>query len=388
MRTITHKNRNRKHKKTVRFASKHLPKRQHGGDFHLAKGSIRIYEGNEYADDDVDVDVDDTNKPKPSKRSKRSKHSKRSKRFKRPTSRKWKSMNCSPIVEGKTIVEGSCFTKDAIVQIKDAYNKNHPSNMISGDSPVQIWHQLKGKLQQCSREDCWLKEIQDVEVRRKLDEYTFAPDQPPDWMGKGKEAQWLSNFDIFNVLKQYEVIYPTFRILGPTPIDFDSPMSDTTSCVWDELCKFEVANYVGKHPKIGIVFNLDKHNKDGSHWVSMFIDLEDQFIFYLDSAGDKIPKEINVFAKRVIKQGLALSPPLKLHFYENCPTEHQYGESECGMYGLFFIIVMLTGKTDDKVFANYNEKIDFFKVRRISDTYVTRFRKRYFNIPVSFPGKK
>ena len=35
--------------------------------------------------------------------------------------------------------------------------------------------------------------------------------------------------------------------------------------------------------KIGVIFNLDKHDQSGSHWVAMFIDLENKFFFYFDS---------------------------------------------------------------------------------------------------------
>jgi hypothetical protein len=87
------------------------------------------------------------------------------------------------------------------------------------------------------------------------------------------------------------------------------------------------------------------------------------------------------------------------------------GENECGMYALFFIITMLIGyveinkvttignepfvissndsissdgsissnKRNCKRFSNYIEKINFFKDKRIPDTYVKQFRKIYFN---------
>jgi len=86
---------------------------------------------------------------------------------------------------------------------------------------------------------------------------------------------------------------------------------------------------------LGIVFNLDKHDDPGSHWVSMFVDLEDDFIFYLDSAGEEIQPEIKALAERIIEQGLAMPNKKKIHFYENYPVEHQMGNNECGMYALF-----------------------------------------------------
>jgi len=59
--------------------------------------------------------------------------------------------------------------------------------------------------------------------------------------------------------------------------------------------------------------------------------------------------------------------------------EHQYKNTECGMYSLFFIITMLTNKTEKKIFKNYTEKIDFFKNKRIPDKHMHSYRKQYFN---------
>jgi len=289
----------------------------------------------------------------------------------------FQKMNCSPAVNGKSPVADSCFTTEVLMQIKDSYNKFHTDLPIASTDPTMVWKELKEKLSHCSSEDCWLSEIKDKNTQTKLDQYLFAPDMPDDW--KGDAGAWLSNFDIMKVLKQYEVPYPKFVLLGPTPIDFDAKPDDMGGkCVWDELCQFSVKSMLDKgKTKIGVVFNLDKHNQKGSHWVSMFIDLEDNFIFYLDSAGEKVKKEIKLFVNRVIKQGIANGKTI--HFYENFPLEHQMGENECGMYVLYFIITMLTGKADGIIFKDYVERIDFFKTKRISDTYMNQFRKKYFN---------
>ena len=33
--------------------------------------------------------------------------------------------------------------------------------------------------------------------------------------------------------------------------------------------------------KIGIVFNLDKHNQPGSHWVALYTDLKANQVYFL-----------------------------------------------------------------------------------------------------------
>jgi hypothetical protein len=59
--------------------------------------------------------------------------------------------------------------------------------------------------------------------------------------------------------------------------------------------------------------------------------------------------------------------------------QHQYGNTECGVYSLFFIITMLTGETDLHKFKSVKQKINFFKNKRIPDKYISKFRELYFN---------
>jgi thymidylate synthase ThyX len=111
----------------------------------------------------------------------------------------------------------------------------------------------------------------------------------------------------------------------------------------------------------------------------MFIDIKEHFIFFFDSAANKTPIEMKRLVKRIMDQGKQLKKPIYFKYYENYPLEHQMGNTECGMYSLFFTITMITGKTDDVKFNKRQEKIDFFKKHRIPDKYVEDLRSRYFN---------
>ena len=291
-----------------------------------------------------------------------------------------KKMNCSPVVEDTKIFSDTCFTADVLIKIRDEYNKNHPhSNKITSSDPIIIWKTLKSRLQHCEKEDCWLKEIKDSAMRRFIDESIFAPDHPPDWDKNPNE--WLSNIDILKVLEQYEEKNPHFLFLGPTPIDFDTKLpEENNECVESKICNLSIRDEMKKGiTKIGIIFNLDKHNESGSHWVSLFVDLEHNILFYFDSAGDEIPPEIMVLKKRIEKQGKELSPSIIFKYYNNANIRHQKGNTECGMYSLFFIITMLTGKTEMKANMNTKEKLKLFKSGRISDNYMEQYRKKYFN---------
>ena len=92
-------------------------------------------------------------------------------------------------------------------------------------------------------------------------------------------------------------------------------------------------------------------------------------IFFFDSAGDKAPNEVIKLVDRIIQQGSELKKPIHFKFDENYPVEHQYGNTECGVYSLFFIIHML----EDKLSAQY------LKTHRISDKSIEKYRKVFFN---------
>ena len=173
------------------------------------------------------------------------------------------------------------------------------SNLIDAEVSSQIaliqkiWSELKKRMRHCSKEDCWLDTIKDINVKNKLHDSSFAPKHPEEW--NSDPSTWLSNLDILDVLSQYEEAYSHFHFIGPTPIDFDSkPYLFSEQCVWKELCNFKLKDYVDQQiTKIGVIINLDKHDESGSHWTSMFVDLEEGIIFYFDSNGTSIPNEIN-----------------------------------------------------------------------------------------------
>jgi len=304
--------------------------------------------------------------------------------------KKLKIMNCSPVMKNKRANNNTCYNTDVLLKIRNEYNNNHPNNQhIVGDDPTHVWNELKNRLN-CSSEDCWLKELKDENLRNKIDKYVFSPDSPPEW--KSNPNEWLSNFDILDVLSQYEDAYPHFHFIGPTPIDFDTRLPKRNNmCVEKELCSIHLQNEIReKKTKIGIIFNLDEHDEKGSHWVSMFIDLEEKFIFYFDSAGDLIPPEIRILKDRLIRQAKKLTPPLKLLYKHNHNVEHQLENTECGVYSLFFIITMLTGdckcgdldkhnNIKDRNNMSFKDKMALFQKGRIPDNYIERYRKIYFN---------
>lgn len=293
--------------------------------------------------------------------------------------KKWKSLNCSPFVKNKRANKNTCLTKPILEQIRNEYNHFNPQSQINTKNPDNIVMTLKSKFKTCHDEECWLNQIKDTGIRNKIKTQIFAPKHPKEWNQNPNE--WLSNYDILNVLQQYMKTYDDFLFINPSFLDFDAPTL-TDKCVSVEICDFSLKhNIQNNKTKIAFVFNLSKHNQPGSHWVSLFINIPEKFIFYFDSAGEQIPPEIFNLVKRVQIQALSMNT--KLHFYQNSPLEHQYGNSECGMYSLFFIITMITNEIQNHnkpiQFKNTLQKINFFKKKRIPDEYVEQLRWKYFN---------
>ena len=310
------------------------------------------------------------------------------------------TMKCSPAVLGKRLSK-SCYTPTILELIRKSYNRDHsPETQIRETEPTKLWQELNAKLVHCSKEDCWLNQIKDTTLRKKIDRYIFAPDHPYEW--KQNPNQWLSNYDILNVLEQYEIRYPAFEFIGPTPIDFDARLGNNTSnqyemtgsatvmpaksnagyrkCVWNELCHFSLKTLLARGKrKIGIVFNLDKHNQSGSHWVSLFVDVPKRFMFYFDSAGGEMPPEIRVLMDRINGQAKELYRS-GFREYANGKHVHQRGNTECGMYSLYFIITMLTGRPSQHGRRMSHERIlKLFLTERVPDKTMMEYRTEYFN---------
>lgn len=278
-----------------------------------------------------------------------------------------KKLQCSPKEKDK-INKFSCYTDETLIKLRDLWNERHPDKPIKTNNTQEIHKILTDKLSKvCNKESCWLKQ---KFTQNKLDEAisdSFAPESPNEWEKNPNE--WLTSSDIINVMKQYEKAYKCFDFIGPSPIDFDTKKM-FGECVWDELCNFSLSEQIKKgKTKIGIIFNTDPHTRPGEHWISMFINIKKGKIFFFDSVGNPIPELIMVFVNKIIEQGQNLNPKINFIFDQNHPVEHQYKNTECGIYSLFFIIHML----EDKITEHY------LKTHILKDEYMEKFRKVYFN---------
>lgn len=288
------------------------------------------------------------------------------------TKRRLNIQACHPEMKKNALSDNTCFSSGLLERIVQEHNRRHPQRRISAHVKDKQIHQLrKNYKDKCRGEN---ESSQDTCIAKHLG---VPLPEPPKRKWKKKD-EWLTNDDIERVMKMHKDTYKDFEFIGPVPIDFKDVCSKN-------LCRVNVEEWIkqGK-TKIGIIFNLDKHNQDGSHWVSMYIDIHAGIVFYFDSAGiTNTPQDafvrIDDLAKEIIRQADILGH--KMTFYIG-QIEHQEGNTECGVYSLFFIITWLTRKVEfQKKKLTEEDVMGIFNSNQvhIPDAYIQQYRSIYFS---------
>lgn len=238
-------------------------------------------------------------------------------------------MNCAPANKSK---DHTCYSKDQLIKMASSLNQKKNAGIGLNKSKNALWESIRKTLfPVCTTEWCWLDH---VDTDKTMKEETFRPAMPIEWV-KNK-YEWLSTTDINEVMVQYEKKYENFRFFGPVPVD----------CPKDIYCELTDLDIKGLKAKgvdyIGVVFNLDRHDQSGSHWVALYINIPKSLITYYDSTSSEPPEDIKYFINMV---GIKLNQLNGKHVYEYNKKRHQYGGSECGMYSMNFLIESLKGKT-------------------------------------------
>ena len=242
----------------------------------------------------------------------------------------------------------SCFTHDELIKIAKSYNsftKVCSQDKKKGCYPVKriadihnkskedLYRSLESRFKKlCPDESCWvtldfINKIPDSQFVHNLKHFTFKPKMT------GNRWKWLSTMDINFVLQQYQLVDPTFRFLGAQPSDF-LDLEPQGSLFID---KKELINSGIKH--LGLVLNLDPHDAPGSHWVAVYIE-DLRSLDYFDSTGDNFTKLPRI--KRTVSKLCKILdiPKDKIKINDQV---HQTGDTECGVYSIYFIIQRVLG---------------------------------------------
>ena len=126
----------------------------------------------------------------------------------------------------------------------------------------------------------------------------------------------------------------------------------------------------------GIVFNTDKHDGGGKHWMSMYINTETKVILFFDSAVTytHLHPEIVDFIDNVKKQYKDIDFTFKYN-----KIQHQQSNSECGMYSIYFILTMLDSdeSKDHNSLETFNKYFNSTD-KTISDKLMVLYRTQLF----------
>lgn len=287
---------------------------------------------------------------------------------------------CSP--ENQHIYErtSSCFNKNELLIIAMKYNDAKPTKKIplkvnkKKITKKALLEHLNARLKvhESQWPDMDFMKVTSKETRDKLQK-AFRPQKPKSWYVNDRE--WLNTYDLLNVMHQYEAHYKTFKFLGVHPIDFAYKTSAASStCISPQLCNFNLKQFIkAEYNQVGVIFNLDKHNEPGSHWVLLYIALKPHMnnfgCYFIDSNSTDTPKEIVFFMQNVKRQidnfyGSRVSN--RFVVMEN-RKRFQYKDTECGMFSMYFLIQFLK-----------KHKFEDIINQDIQDDAVHRFRSIYY----------
>lgn len=201
-------------------------------------------------------------------------------------------------------------------------------------------------------EYCWVEQkFISHNTKSKLSS-ALRPKKPLEWY-KNKYT-WLNTLDILDVMKQYEQHYGDFRFMGVYPIDFQSTYPDEPSrCIGKVFCTFDVYTHVLNEgsTRFALVLNLDHHDEPGSHWVSIYCNLDPSKlnfgIYYYDSVATEPPPEVVAFMNQVQKQVTERQDKKSKHAKFEVAynrVQKQTENSECGVFSMVFLTQMLKQK--------------------------------------------
>ena len=143
-------------------------------------------------------------------------------------------------------------------------------------------------------------------------------------------------------MKQYEKKYKDFLFIGPVPRD--CYIGGSLSCELSNLKLDKLIKY--KIHKLGIIYNLDYSYMSGSHWVAVYLNIDNKSITYYDSYGHPPPLEIDELLTTIKDKLKELGINIRKVINKK---RHQFGGSECGVYSMHYLIERLKGVKHSKI---------------------------------------
>lgn len=279
-----------------------------------------------------------------------------------------------------------CYSLKSLIIIANAWNfLNPPNNKIQLSNeelknPDIIFQKLEKKFNRYTitlNNNYWAwidiiklinkntkRNINVMKVMNKIEKNDLRPAQPDEWIYNKHE--WLSNFDIENVLNQFNNrndLY--YKFYGVYTIDFGLKDTNNT-CKYDGNCNINMKDIIKSGKKyFGFITNLCRYNEPGTHWTSSFFVLDPSLksygAYYYDSVKRPIPKLLKPVFNDIRKQMNNIYPKKKFNI-KISNIKHQNSNTECGIFSIAFQRRWLMLLYKDKHNACFNKVINFNKM--------------------------
>lgn len=284
---------------------------------------------------------------------------------------------CSPSVTKKKY----CYSKESLRKIIKIWNLLNPSNKLIitvKDTVNDVIQKINDKFKMILHKDnvywAWIDILKQqaksksdiindlIEIEKK----ELRPSQPREWINN--PVEWLSNFDIIKVMRQYEAIPENkYKFLGVFSIDFGVKKSVVTM---QNLIKSDIKY-------LGFITNLSRSHEPGTHWTSSFFILDPSIpsygAYYYDSTTGKIPKDLQIVFTDIKKQmeKIYKKPfPISVNY-----IRHQRSNTECGVFSMAFQVLWLNLLRINKNTVSFEQVI---KQSQYTDEKMKKLRFGYF----------
>lgn len=263
----------------------------------------------------------------------------------------WNYLNSSD----KIIVTTKDTVNDVINKINEKFKKK-----IHKDNIYWAWIDILKQQARLKSKTDFINDLIDIEKKE------LRPSQPREWVNN--PVEWLSNFDIIKVMKQYEAVPENkYKFLGVFSIDFGIGKSVVN-----------IRNLLKSGIKyLGFVTNLSRSHEPGTHWTSSFFVLDPTLpsfgAYYYDSTTGKIPKDLQVVFKDIKGQmeNIFNKPfPISVNY-----IRHQKSNTECGIFSIAFQVIWLNLLRKDGKNAMFDKVI---KISEYTDAKMKKLRFGYF----------
>ncbi len=285
---------------------------------------------------------------------------------------------CSPAAKNRKF----CYSTSSLIKLIKIWNILNPLNKINitkNDSSSDLINKLNNNFKIYLKKDntywAWI-DILKIKAKKSnkseliqelisIEKEDLRPSQPVEWVKN--PVEWLSNFDIIKVMKQYEKIPENkYKFLGVFSIDFG------------KKTKINIKSIIksGNVKYLGFITNLSKESEPGTHWTSSFFVLDPSLPsfggYYYDSTTGNVPKDLKpVFID--IKNQVELLFKKKFPIKTN-NIKHQRSTTECGVFSLAFQILWIN-------YLKKNKDVKFDTIinqKEYTDSKMKKLRFNYF----------